>query len=359
MNRQLTLARIRKFTFRNATRIFIFGLAIFILVRMPLFFTRTSLMNLASQATIFGMAAIGLMFVILMGEIDISLGSVIYLSGVLGVRAYYATGQVAVSIIVGIATGLVFGFVNGFLNAKLRLPSMVLTMSTQFIGRGIGNLVIGADAVINVSEPDFQAIGQGKIFGFPTCTLFLIAAIIIGWFVLNKTKYGRYVYAVGDNSDALKAAGVNVSLVRITSYMIAGFLAGLAGVINVSRVGGSSFGLAEGLEFTCIACCVVGGASLKGGVGKIQGTLLGIIVIASINQLLRLFNVSTYLIDLVWGVVVVLTVAMDTLKNYQIRYEKEHELIYSQIRLGFLSKLKAKLTSKKNKKEKQEEGEVK
>lgn len=341
MKDSILLARIRRIVFRNATPIFIIALIIFIYFKMPLFLTKTSLLNLASQATIFGMVAVGLMFVILMGEIDISLGAQVYLSGVLGIRTYYLTSSVAASLIVSILTGLAVGTVNGFLVGKVGLPSMVLTMSTQFICRGIGNLVIGADSVINVKEPEFQALGQGKTFGFPTCALFFFAIVIIGWIILNKTKYGRYVYAVGDNADALAAAGVNVFLVKMTSYWIAGFMCGLAGLINVSRVGGSTFGLAVGMEFTCIACCVVGGASLMGGTGKMEGTFLGVVVIASINQLLRLFNISTYLTDLVWGVVVLLTVSMDILKHYQIRYEKEHRAIYGK--LGEGNKILAKI----------------
>lgn len=322
------LLQARKLVFRNATLILIVLFAIFVLGKMPLFFTPTSLLNLCSQASVFGIVAVGLTMVILMGNIDISTGALVYLSGVVGVRVFYATGSLAVSIIVSILIGLLVGTVNGFFIGKVGIPDMVFTMSTQFICRGIGNLIIGEEAVINVNDPVFQSIGQGKTLSIPNCTWFFLVIFVIGWIVLKRTKYGRYLYAVGNNADALGAAGVNVLAVKMGAYMTTGVLCGLAGIINVSRLGGSTFGIAVGMEFTCIACCVVGGASLFGGVGKMPGTMLGIVVVASVNQLLRLFNISNFLYDLVWGIVVVLTVLMDVLKHYQINYEKEHRNLY-------------------------------
>lgn len=328
MTSNKALLKARKLVFRNATLIFIVALAVFVFVKMPLFFTKTSLLNLCSQASIFGMVAIGLTMIILMGHIDISTGASVYLCGVVGVRTFYATNSIAATFAVSIGLGLLVGCINGYMIGKVGIPDMVLTMSTQFICRGVGNLIIGVDSVINVSDPTFQSLGQGKTLSIPNCTLFFIIVFLIGWVILKKTKFGRYLYAIGNDADALNAAGINVLAVKMGAYAFTGFLCGLAGVINVSRLGGSTFGLAEGMEFTCIACCVVGGASLFGGVGKMPGTLLGIAVVAAINQLLRLFNVSNFLYDLVWGVVVLVTVSMDILKHYQIRYEKQNRHLY-------------------------------
>ncbi|MDO5111597.1 MAG: ABC transporter permease [Clostridia bacterium] len=328
MKNNKLLLNARRLIFRNATLIFIVALAIFVFIKMPLFFTKTSLLNLCSQASVFGIVAIGLTMIILMGHIDISTGAQVYLCGVIGVRMFYATQSLAAAITVSILVGMLVGTINGYLIGKVGIPDMVLTMSTQFICRGIGNLIIGVDAVINVSDPVFQSIGQGKTLSVPNCTWFFILVFFLGWILLKKTKFGRYIYAIGNDADALNAAGVNVLAVKMGAYIITGFLCGLAGLINVSRLGGSTFGLAVGMEFTCIAACVAGGASLYGGVGKMPGTLLGIVVIASVNQLLRLFNVSNFLYDLVWGIVVLLTVSMDVLKHHQIKYEKDNGYLY-------------------------------
>ena len=334
----------RQILFRNATLIFIIALAAFIFFEMPLFFTSESLLNLTSQASVFGMATVGLIFVILMGEIDISLGAQVYLSGVLSIRAYYATNSLFICFVVSILVGLAVGALNGYLISKIGIPSMVLTMSTMFICRGIGNLVVGVDSVINVSDPVFPALGQGKTFGIPTSALFFLGAVMIGWLLLTRTKFGRYIYAIGNNADALSAAGINILYVRLGAYVITGILCGIAGLINVSRIGGSSFELAKGLEFTCIAACVVGGASMTGGEGSMLGTLFGITVVASINQLLRLFNISTYLYDAIWGVVMLLTVLMNLLKWHQVKYEKEHRSLYPNLGSNLIKNFKANIS---------------
>lgn len=316
------LERVRSGIFKNATLIFIIALAIFVYIECPIFFTPTSLLNLSSQAAIFGMISIGMTFLMITGVADISVGSQCYLAGVVGVRLYVNTGNMALSMAGAIAVCLICSSINGVVIARFGLPDMISTMAMQFIARGAANLIVGQESVINVSDPVFQQLGQGKVGGLPISVIFLFGMLIIGYIVLHHTKFGRYTYAIGNSKDALASMGVNVFLMRMIGFWITGALCGFAGFVNVSRLGGATFGMSTGMEFTCISICAVGGVSLRGGKGSMLGTLMGTAVIASIYQLLRLMGVSSYLYDLVWGIVVLSTIAMDYLKSYQIKYER-------------------------------------
>ena len=324
------LQKIRSIVFKHATTIFIIILAIFVYVRMPLFFTPTSLLNLSSQAAIFGTVTIGMTFLMITRVADISLGAQVYLGGIIGVRVYLATGNMFFTLLASMVVCLIASTINGICIVKYGIPDMITTMSMQFICNGIANLIVGKESVVNVADQKFQALGQSRFSGLPVSVWFLFGLMLIGGLLLHKTKFGRYVYAAGNNPDALEASGINVFMVRMSTFWISGALAGFAGIVNVSRLGGATFALAKGLEFTCIAACSVGGISMLGGSGTMYGSLLGVAIIASINQLLRLFNVSSYLCNFVWGIVVIFTVSMDLLKRYQMRYERERKGVEKQ-----------------------------
>lgn len=316
----------RGILFKNASVILIMCLALFVLIRMPVFYSVENLLALGSQISVIGMASIGMSMLILTGVTDISVGAQIYLGGVVAVRVYQLTGNMVLVCIVSIIVCSMVGSVNGLVIAKLGLPSMIATLAMQQICNGAASLLIGNDSVISLGS-GFKTLGQGRLFNIPVSVLIFIVLFAIGVVVMNKTVFGRYVYAIGNNADAIAASGVNVFLIREIIFIVTGVLTGFAGVINASRLGGVQFGMGVGMEFSCIAAVVVGGTSMTGGRGNILGTLMGIIVIGSIDQLLRMFNVSIYLYNVFWGMIVLFTVCMDFLRQYELRREKERRML--------------------------------
>ena len=318
--------KIRSIVFRNATPILIILIAVYVLVRMPVFFTPANIISLGSQVSVIGIASIGMCMLILTGVTDISVGQQIFLGGVVAIRIFQLTGSMFVATIASMLVCTFVGSINGFVIAKVGVPSMIATLAMQQICKGLASVLIGEDSVISVGD-DFKVLGQGKILSIPYSVVFFVVLFTLFCIFINRSRFGRYVYAIGNNADAIGASGVNVYLCRQIIFVLTGMLAGFAGVINASRIGGVQFGMGVGMEFSCIAACVVGGISMSGGKGKMQGVLLGIVIIGSIDQLLRLFNFSVYLYNVVWGVVVLFTVSTDILKNYQIKYERERSMI--------------------------------
>lgn len=316
------IEKTRSIVFRNATMISVGLFVIYIILNAPLFFTKTSLLNLCSQAACFGMITVGMMFEMVTGVSDISVGAGMYLSAAVAVRVYLATGSIPAAILAAIVVGIAGSSLTGVCVAYFGMPDMVSGMSCMFVLRGLGDLVIGKDAVINLADPAFSFYGQGKLFGLSIPVLVMIAMFCFGTWLLHCTRFGRYVYAFGDNRDALQASGVNARRIQMLCYVFTGFTVGLAGFFYAARIGGVSYGIGDGTEFNCIAACAVGGVNIAGGAGTMPGALLGVGVIAAIFQLLRLFDVNALLYKMVWGLVVILSVGLGILKRYQIQYEK-------------------------------------
>ncbi len=312
----------RSVVFRNATMISVGLFVIYIVLNAPLFFTKTSLLNLCSQAACFGMITVGMMLEMVTGVSDISVGAGMYLSAAVAVRVYLATGNILTAILAAVVVGIAGSCLTGICVAYFGMPDMVSGMSCMFVLRGFGDLVIGKDAVINLSDPDFQFFGQGKVLGLSIPVLVMLVMFAFGTWLLHCTRFGRYVYAFGDNRDALQASGVDARRIQMLCYAFTGFTVGLAGFFYAARIGGVSYGIGDGTEFNCIAACAVGGVNIAGGAGTMPGALLGVAVIAAIFQLLRLFGVNALLYKLVWGLVVIISIGLGILKRYQIQYEK-------------------------------------
>ncbi len=317
--------RVKSLVFKNATPILIALLAVFVLIKMPVFFTISDLMAHGSQAPIWGLAAIGMTMLILTGVTDVSVGAQIYLGGVLVVRVYQATESMLLGLLCSMIVCMLVSAFNGYAIVKLGLPSMITTLAMQQVCNGLASIIIGRDSVIKMPDA-FSKLGQSRLFNIPISVLIFLLLFLISVVVMNHTRFGRYVYAIGNNSDAIAASGVNVFRIREITFLVTGALCGLAGTINVSRIGGAQFGMGAQMEFSCMAAVVVGGTSMLGGSGNIIGTLLGVFVIASMDQLLRMFNVSIYLYNVFWGGVVLFTVSMDLLKKYQEKREREMRL---------------------------------
>ena len=268
---------------------FIFVIFIIIVIGLtilkPSFITPSNLVNILKQASINGILAFGMMFVIISGGFDMSVGSTVAFS--LGV-----------------------GLINGVGVAVGELPPFIMTLGTMTAVRGLALLASNGKPVIGMSEP-YKAIAAGSIAGIPMLAVFLIIVIIICSFVLAKTVYGRRVYACGGNLQAAKVAGINTTAIRISTFAIAGFLAGLCGFLMTSRVTIGQPTAAESYEMDAITACVVGGVSMTGGVGKPWGVVVGTLLITVIANGLDILGVSSHWQKIVKGLIIVLAVLID------------------------------------------------
>ena len=218
--------RVKSLVFKNATPILIALLAVFVLIKMPVFFTISNLMSLGSQAAIWGLAAIGMTMLILTGVTDVSVGAQIYLGGVLVVRVYQATESMLLGLLCSMIVCMLVSAFNGYAIVKLGLPSMITTLAMQQVCNGLASIIIGRDSVIKMPDA-FSKLGQSRLFNIPISVLIFLLLFLISVVVMNHTRFGRYVYAIGNNSDAIAASGVNVFRIREITFLVTGALCGL------------------------------------------------------------------------------------------------------------------------------------
>ena len=293
---------------------FIFVIFIIIVIGLtilkPSFITPSNLVNILKQASINGILAFGMMFVIISGGFDMSVGSTVAFSGILAAMLGQGNNPLILALIAALLAGLGVGLINGVGVAVGELPPFIMTLGTMTAVRGLALLASNGKPVIGMSEP-YKAIAAGSIAGIPMLAVFLIIVIIICSFVLAKTVYGRRVYACGGNLQAAKVAGINTTAIRISTFAIAGFLAGLCGFLMTSRVTIGQPTAAESYEMDAITACVVGGVSMTGGVGTPWGVVVGTLLITVIANGLDILGVSSHWQKIVKGLIIVLAVLID------------------------------------------------
>ena len=209
--------RIRSVVFKHATPILIGCLAIFVLIKMPVFFSVANLLSLGSQAAVWGVVAIGMTMLIMTGVTDISVGAQVYLGGIIVVRIYQMTENMLLGALCAVVICMLVSSVNGFVIAKLGLPSMIATLAMQQVCNGAASIMIGKDSVITMPDA-FSNLGQSRIFNIPISVVIFLFLFAMGVVLMNHTKFGRYVYAIGNNADALQASGINVFLIRQMTF---------------------------------------------------------------------------------------------------------------------------------------------
>lgn len=273
-----------------------------------------NLLNIARAISVNAILAAGMTLVILTGGIDLSVGSIIAVSGVVSVIAAIAGVPAPAAILVGIAVGAACGLVNGALTAYLSLAPFIVTLGTMTFLRGLAYTITKGQPIVS-SSLNFKDIGNGYLWGIPVPVIVMAIVYLIIWFILERTRYGRHVYAVGGNAEAAKLAGVRVKRVITSVYVLAGGCAGLAGVIFSARVISAQPTAGTGYELDAIAAVVLGGTSLAGGRGRIVGTLIGSVILGVLGTGLILLNVPFFTQLLIKGVVIILAVAIDSLKQ--------------------------------------------
>ncbi|WP_240758214.1 ABC transporter permease [Palleronia sediminis] len=287
------------------------------------FLTPRNIVNVLRQTSINGILAIGLTFVILARGIDLSVGSVVALAGVIAASlattssgAAVAGGPypVAVALAAGIAVGAACGAASGAVVARFNVPAFVATLGMLSAARGL-TLLYSEGRPVPALTDEFRWIGTGDLFGVPMPVVLFIAVFLASWWVLGQTRFGRHVYAAGGNPHAATVSGINVRRIRFAVFVISGALAGLAGMILAARTGSALPQAGVAYELDAIAAVVIGGTSLAGGVGRVTGTVIGALLIGVVNNGLDLMGVESYYQLVIKGLLIVAAVMLDQTRN--------------------------------------------
>jgi ribose/xylose/arabinose/galactoside ABC-type transport system permease subunit len=278
----------------------------------PQFLSVPNLINVALSIAITGILAVGMTMVILTGGIDLSVGSVVALAGVVAATLASRGGGlgVALGVLAALGIGLGVGLFDGLVVAHLRVPPFVATLAMLTICRGLAFVLSGGRSIGNLPE-SFNYVGRERVLGLPLPVILMALVFVGGWFLLRRTVIGRYIYAVGGNPRATFFAGVNIRRVFVLTYVLNGLLVGLAGFVLASRLGAGVPNSGIQYELDVIAAVVVGGTSLTGGQGSVVGTFWGAVFIGVLNNGLNLFGVDPYMQKIALGVVLLLAVFAD------------------------------------------------
>lgn len=278
----------------------------------PQFRTVNNIFSLLRQSSVNGLIAFGMTFVILTGGIDLSVGAVLALSTVFAASMISVGVPVPVAVIISLIIGTVLGLISGFLVSKGRLQPFIATLVTMTIYRGITMIYTNGKPISNLGNGEFlRFIGRGELLGIPVPVWILLVTFLIFFFLLKKTVLGRKIYAVGSNQKAAAIAGVNINKIKLFVYSVSGFMSALAGIILLSRLGSAQPVLGIGYELDAIAAVALGGTSLSGGRGRFYGTLIGVLIIAVLNNGLNILGVSSYYQDVAKGIVILIAVLSD------------------------------------------------
>lgn len=284
-----------------------FILVIITATMSDVFFTQRNLSNLLRQIVTNGLLSLGMLVVILTGGIDLSVGPIVALTGIMVAGMSKQGLPLSLAIFICLIVGIAMGAVNGFFIARFKLQPFIVTLATLGTIRGL--VYVYSDIPITPTDPSFRAVlGAGFIGPFPISALIMLACYPLVWFFLNRMNSGRAIVAIGGNEEAVRLAGINVTWNIFLAYMISGFFSALAGVILASRLGISQPSVGVGFELDAIAACVIGGAILGGGGGNTFGTLAGVVSLGMIDNLLNLFNVQSYYQQILKGLIILLAV---------------------------------------------------
>ncbi len=279
------------------------------------FLTQKNVFNVLRQISTNLYLACGMTMVIILGGIDLSVGSVIAMSGCVaaGCVSRYNL-PLAVALLCGVLVGLVVGMFNGYVISSTTIPPFIVTLATMNIAKGLAYVYTGGSPVRVVTK-EWQFVGAGYIGPVPTPVVLLVIVLFVTAMIMNKTKLGRHLYAVGGNAQAAEFSGISVAKVKFLVHTYSGIMAGLAGIVLASRMYSGQPTAGDGAEMDAIAAVVVGGTSMAGGSGKIGGTIIGGLIIGVLNNGLNLMNVNSFWQYVVKGCVILLAVYLDYIRN--------------------------------------------
>jgi ribose transport system permease protein len=293
-------------------------LAGFFLAFAPYFGTAQNLRDIMTQITLNTILAVGMTFVILVGGIDLSVGSVIALCAVVaGTIVAGSAGSPALilaAVLVSIALGALVGLINGYVTERWRVPSFIVTLGMLYVARGAAQQYTGAATIYDL-PPALTRFGTTTVLGLPAVFLVALALAAVAWFVLSRTVFGRMVYATGNNEEAVRLSGHRTGRIKVICFVIGGASVGIAAIVYMARLGVASPILGQGYELNAIAAVVIGGASLTGGRGSIVGTLLGACLLGVLSNGLLLMGVSDFQRTMITGGVIIVAVVLDAYRR--------------------------------------------
>ena len=298
-------------------------------VASPYFLDMYNLQSLIRDLAFIGMIGIAQSLLLLIGELDLSVGKIASLCGILagmmmvnyGINPWLA---LALALALALLLGLVFGCINGLIITKLRLNSMVATIGMQGVYGGINLVLTKGKAITGIPE-DIYILGKGNLGPVPFPFVFCVGVLILILFMVKKTKTGRYIYAIGNSREAAKILGIKVDKIRVMIYAIVGLISSLAGILYVARLGSSQSAIGENWPMNSIAASVIGGVSLTGGIGNPAGALIGAAIISIIQNMIVLFGVNVYWQSAVSGIVVVIAISFSSISEI-MRERKQRKI---------------------------------
>lgn len=309
--------RILAKTVRDCLGILI-GLGIMCIILICLtdkFATSSNFFNIIRQITINIFLACGMTLVILIGGIDLSVGSVIAVAGCISAgMVTWVKLPVPLGIFIGILCGVAVGVLNGFIASTTTISPFIITLATMNIGRGIARLYTNAKTIA-VLNPLYTFLGTGKIGKIPVQFFLIVVVVAVTSFILNKTRLGRGIYFVGDNEQAAKYAGLNVQKIKFFVFLYSGLLAAIAGILSTARTFAATMVMGTGAEMDAISAVVIGGTSMSGGKGTLMGTVIGAIIIGVLNNGMNLLGINTSWQYVVQGVVILVALYIDYIRN--------------------------------------------
>ena len=293
------------------------ALAVILTIATPHFLTAINLASVARQTAVINIIALGMTLVIITGGIDLSVGSTLAVAGLFGSMAIKAGQPMLVAIAVGVGTGMLCGFLNGLMITRLRISPFIVTLGTLEAYRGMA-LVISKGLPVHEIPDSFAYLGDGNLLGIPFSLWVLAICALIMHFILENTKLGRYAFAIGSNQSAAYYAGVPIKFHLTSVYLIAGGLAGLAGMVEASRLMTGQPTAGQGYELQAIAAVVIGGGSLQGGEGSVMGTLIGAFIIGLLSNGSDLLGINPYWQQVTIGVVIIAAVGFDEFRKRRL-----------------------------------------
>jgi ribose/xylose/arabinose/galactoside ABC-type transport system permease subunit len=261
----------------------------------PKFFSGVNILNILYQNSYLMVATLGMVFLLISGGVDLAAGYELSIGGVIAAACLvWWHLPVWFAVLAAVAVVVLLSFINGFISVKFRLNAMMVTLGTMTVYSGISNIFTNQKAIFNLPE-SFKFIGQGSIFNvIPMVAVIMVVLVALASFILNKTYFGRYIYAVGGNPEAAKLAGIKVNKIRLIIFALAGLFFGIAAVLLVSRTGSANASMAAGSEFTCLTAAVLGGIAIQGGEGKIWSVVVSVFILGILANGMQIIGLGIY-----------------------------------------------------------------
>lgn len=291
------------------------ALCIIIGIIAPKLFSTSNLLNLLKSNAVNAIISCAMLLAILLGEIDISVGASVGLAGVVSAHLITNVGvPVPVAVLASLLCGAAIGIVNGISISYFKVPAFIATLATQCIGRGLTEVISGGIS-IRVRNDAFTAIAMTNVGGVGILIIYAILFLLLTWVLLNRTRFGYYIYAIGGNKQAAQYSGINVKLFNALPYVFSGVACAFCGILWTSRLGSAAAMLGDGFELDAISAVVIGGTSMSGGVGTVGGTILGILIIGVLQNGLNLMGVNSFWQYVFKGIIILAAVIIDVIRK--------------------------------------------